>query len=155
MEAILECQATVTEDHFEICFTANTLLLLQHTIISHLPSHKACEVDEKLDKLRHAKFGTQHNDSDFGPRLLLMFARPQLEISGNKTTLEYLRRYSFETVIGQQFHLVEEDIVYRIHSIHASPDGYMFSIQYEGISDPDIIMNNELDFMLQHSIVVN
>ena len=62
-----------------------------------------------------------------------MFARPQLEISGNKTTLEYLRCCSFETVIGQQFHLVEEDIVYRIHSIHASPDGYMFSIQYEGI----------------------
>ena len=79
----------------------------------------------------HGHDSTQCNDSDFGPRPLPIFARPQLEISGNKTTLEYLRCCSFETVIGQQFHLVEEDIVYRIHSIHVSPDGYMFSIQYD------------------------
>ncbi|KAL4062243.1 hypothetical protein V8B97DRAFT_2026893 [Scleroderma yunnanense] len=138
MEAILECQATVIDDHFKICFAANTLLLLQHTILIHLPSHEACEINEKLNKLwlehRHVKFGTQPNISDVAPRLLPMFERPQLGIS----------------VIGRQFHLVKGDVVYCIHSIHASLDGYMFSIH-----DPDIVSNNELDFMLQHSVVVD
>ncbi|KAL4068793.1 hypothetical protein V8B97DRAFT_1872837 [Scleroderma yunnanense] len=159
MEAILECQATVIDDYFEIRFAANTLLLLQHTIISRLPSHEACKVDKKLDKLRlehrHAKFGTQPNVSDVASMPLLTFERPQSGISGNKTTLEHLQCCLFETVIGWQFHLVKGDIMYHIHSIHASSDGYMFSIQYEGISDPDIISNDELDFMLQHSIVVD
>ncbi|KIM59031.1 hypothetical protein SCLCIDRAFT_27612 [Scleroderma citrinum Foug A] len=159
MEAILECQAKAIDDHFKICFATNTLLLLQNTIINCLPSHQACEVDEKLDKLRfehrRAKFGSQCNVSDVAPRPLLTFERPQFGISDNKTTWEHLQCFPLETVIGQQFHLVEEDIVYHIHSIHASSDGYMFSIQYEGISDPDIISNDELDFMLQHSIVVD
>ncbi|KAL4069524.1 hypothetical protein J3A83DRAFT_4189289 [Scleroderma citrinum] len=164
MEAILECQATVIDDtsHFEICFATNTLLLLQHTIISRLPSHEACKVNKKLDKLwlehRHAKFGTQPDVSDVASMLLPTFERPQSGISGNKTTLEHLQHCPFETVIGWQFHLVKGDIVYWIHSIHASSDGYMFSIQYEGISyasDPDIISNDELDFMLQHSIAVD
>ncbi|KAL4072134.1 hypothetical protein J3A83DRAFT_4188174 [Scleroderma citrinum] len=62
MEAILECQATVIDNtsHFEICFAANTLFLLQHTILGHLPSHEACEVDKQLNKLWKISFDDVH-----------------------------------------------------------------------------------------------
>ncbi|KAI6145591.1 hypothetical protein BKA82DRAFT_21480 [Pisolithus tinctorius] len=154
MEDIIQRPASTIEDHLQICFAANTLLLLQHNILSHLPFPKSREIEGRINKLRaeqrRMKYpGKAVQFHPLVPRPPLMFERPRFEASQCRITKDsahsLLNFPSLPKIIGQQFCLRPADIFYHVHAIKASLEGYQFAIQYENIRDPDRLTSLSMD----------
>ncbi|KIM51307.1 hypothetical protein SCLCIDRAFT_33541 [Scleroderma citrinum Foug A] len=86
-----------------------------------------------------------------------MLERPQdfCEHDIPESTYSVLDLSSVLKIIGVQFLLKEMDLLFRVNAAHLRSDGFQFSVQYEGIREPDVVDPKELKRMLQNSKCVS
>ncbi|KAI6146033.1 hypothetical protein BKA82DRAFT_4357363 [Pisolithus tinctorius] len=133
MEDIIRHPATSIDDHLRICCAANTLLLLQHDVISRLSIPESDDVEKKINQLRSERRRAKYMAKRDGfrpvvPTCLPTFQRPQSQLPHDRITTDTVDRLIdlqfLSQVIGQQFYLNPDNTFFRIHAIEASSDGF-------------------------------